>query len=623
MKKHLAGICAAAGALVFFLHARYYALTQVSVLDEGAYLIKGLMFVRGDYAPFQDYGPLTNHMPLSFLVHGAVQALFGPGLREGRYFILAVGLLLAVGLWTLVRERCTPGWAALAVWLLAINPATARFYSLATSQALIACLLIWTLALALPNRSGGALPLWRTTAAAALAGSMMLVRLNLAPVFFLLVPFIFWVHGRRAGWSALGAGVLVIALGHAFFWPGILKIWAYWLPDALTPFLDPWRQPAAARFWDPQVTFSNRFYSFLEGLRLHFLSVMGLVLALFSLSHRGGEPADRRSLAFAAGLYTLLLFEHMAASLALTYCVYCFSVYIAFFAPLGLYLLAASLPAITGDWSTRQRAAAAVLVILFAILIGLGAHDRIGDGLARLRVPRLRSWLAGDPAPGLPLWDVLEHRFGLAYTTTRRVLPAAAGLIGGLTVAGLAAGLRSRLDRIGAGVLHLFLAAGLLLTPTAVLGDGYRTYDCGQDALTALEQTGAELAGLIPPGNAVYWRGGDSASPLLYLREPVLYLPQINGDYTIFDHPDADALLKFGLWSEALSERWLGEADFILVESAGFVDPLRSSVEAAGLVLSAETSAPYPCRPGSAILVFTRPLASTPEFTRPQDFGKR
>ena len=65
-------VFALAGGGMYMVQAWKFAHSLESVLDEGAYLFKGLMFVRGQYVPFQDYGPLTNHMPLSFLTYGLV-----------------------------------------------------------------------------------------------------------------------------------------------------------------------------------------------------------------------------------------------------------------------------------------------------------------------------------------------------------------------------------------------------------------------------------------------------------------------------------------------------------------------------------------------------------------------
>ena len=87
------------GAGVYLIQAWSYAHSQASVMDEGLYLYKGFLFTEGVYPPFQDFGPLTNHMPLSFLVPGAFQQTFGPGLRTGRFAALALGMLMLLGLW--------------------------------------------------------------------------------------------------------------------------------------------------------------------------------------------------------------------------------------------------------------------------------------------------------------------------------------------------------------------------------------------------------------------------------------------------------------------------------------------------------------------------------------------
>ena len=78
----------------YLVQAVIYAHSQESILDEGAYLYKGYLFATGRYTPYQDYGPWSNHMPLSFLIPGAVQVLIEPGLRTARYFAIFLGLLM-------------------------------------------------------------------------------------------------------------------------------------------------------------------------------------------------------------------------------------------------------------------------------------------------------------------------------------------------------------------------------------------------------------------------------------------------------------------------------------------------------------------------------------------------
>ena len=119
----LAEILAGLAGVTYIVQAFIYAHTQFSVLDEGAYLVKGYLFATGQYTPFQDYGPWTNHMPLSFLIPGWVQAIFEPGLRTGRYFSIFLGIVLLLGLWWVTRRLGGRWWAAGAVWAIALNPA--------------------------------------------------------------------------------------------------------------------------------------------------------------------------------------------------------------------------------------------------------------------------------------------------------------------------------------------------------------------------------------------------------------------------------------------------------------------------------------------------------------------
>jgi len=64
-----------------------------------------------------------------------------------------------------------------------------------TSQGLIACMLVWILVLILgPNR-----PLWQLLLGTALAGLLVLTRVNLSPVLLATLAYIFWEHKKTAG----------------------------------------------------------------------------------------------------------------------------------------------------------------------------------------------------------------------------------------------------------------------------------------------------------------------------------------------------------------------------------------------------------------------------------------
>jgi hypothetical protein len=68
-------------------------------------------------------------------------------------------------------------------------------YSVAVPQVLIACMLVWILVLVL----GDGRPLWQIVLGSLLAGLMLMTRINMLPVLPLLLLYIFWQHGVKAG----------------------------------------------------------------------------------------------------------------------------------------------------------------------------------------------------------------------------------------------------------------------------------------------------------------------------------------------------------------------------------------------------------------------------------------
>ena len=591
------------GGIVYLAQSWYYTHWLDSVLDEGAYLLKGFLFVQGVYTPFQDYGPLTNHMPLSFLIHGVVQALFGPGLRPARYFVILIGLLILAGLWVLIRRFRGDWWAAAAVWVIAINPAMIKMYSVATSQVLIACMLVWVLVLVL----GEDRKLWQLIVGTVLAGVIIMTRINLAPVLPFVLLYIFWQHGKRAAVWATVAGVSVVTVGHAFFWPGILKIWTYWLPESLTPFLDPWREPDAVRYWDPHLDFYSRALSFFHGFRFHFVALMSAALTWLFWPKRSAwrNQDDFRIVVILSGLLLVLGGMHAYASLGLNYCVFCFPIYLSFFDILGVIIFLIALPHLTHRISLARQGAIGLLILVMLTGIGFSAFSNFkaaSEEFLEQPVPRMRSL---QILPGtIELGALIENRFGATTQTQIRYVPAVAGFVIGLIILILAVAvispiLRHRISTPpspGAVALFLTILLGFVFSPTIVLGNGFQTYDCGQaenelvdpnaverladtatenssqDVIQSYEAVGRYLAEIIPPGSKVYWRGVLSAVPLLYLENPQLYPSQINLDYTIYLTGNDEDLERYGFWSDSLGKRWLQEADYILVAERYFKD---------------------------------------------------
>lgn len=611
-------LLATLGAGLFLLLSIKYSHTQASLLDEGAYLLKGYYFVIGKYWPYQDYGPWTNHMPLAFLIPGYAEKLFGPGLRTGRYLSIALGLLTIAGLWFITKRLGGKWRATLAVWAMGLNPAIIKMYSLANSQALVACILVWALVLTLgENRS-----LWKLSLGCGLAGILLITRVNMAPVLLILILYLLWENGWRKGSIAALAGFFPVLIGHAIFWPGILKIWAHWIPEQLVPFLKTWANPPGSTpSWNPVVTLQMRLASFLNGIRFHFVALVGAFSTWLLWPHRDDwrSKSQFRMAICLSVLLILLVFFHMWAALGNSYCVFCYPVYLSFFSMIGLILVVITI----GIWRQnpnpwRGRMIGVLILILFPA-IGYGASGEIGSQLLPvldIPVPRIRSMRI---LPGsVKLAGPLQNKLGLSaerFTQIAQVvLPTIAGIILGviiLLIAYQVVRYRARTNPLapmsfGMSALLLFLTLGYILAPTAILGGGYSTYDCGGDVISSYEQAGETLTEEIPRGSLIYWRGGDSAAPLLYLKDVRLFPAQINGDYSYRLGGEPDALEKFGFWSEPLAREWAEQADFILIEERLYGGWLGDLVESGKYDELEPTLKVLPCDNESSIHIYQR-----------------
>ena len=558
---------AALAGIYYLLQAIIYAHTSASVLDEGAYLYKGLLFVTGRYWPYQEYGPWTNHMPLSFLIPGATQVLFAPGLRSGRYFVIFLGLLLLLGVWILARRFGGKWWAAAAVAAVALNPSMVNAYSIAVSQILIACMLVWTLVLTLADHR----PAWQLALGAALAGLALTTRENLLPLFPLLSLYIFWQHGLRAGvWAAL-AGTLTIGIIHAVFWSGILSVWASWIP---TDLLDPWRiQGGGTAIWDPNISLEPRIYSFAQGLRSNFIPLLGVFGfgALVFFRRYWKSIPNWRAAIFLCALFGVFIVTHAWASLWQNYCVFCFSGYLMFFSTVGIFFIVIINQSVSVERAPLYSGFSVLIVILASTLVGYGSYQEIGPGLLELPLPRLSGGKIQDGSA--PLFAYFENLLHKTYPEAERLVAALAGFLFAvililvllLLLPRLKAGKGSK-QNLGLFAINVFLLTGLILSPTPLLSPASELERCKGDVIAAYEQVGEYLRREVPPGSRVFWEGGLSVVPMLYLPGVDLYLPQINDGYSYRLGGDGEQLLRYGLWNDELREKWRAEADFILIE---------------------------------------------------------
>ncbi len=581
---------------------------QVSVLDEGLYLFKGLLFSHGEYRPFEDYGPLTNHMPLAFLIPGWVGTLFGAGIRTGRIYALALGLTMLVGLWLTCRRVGSPWWGAAAVWAVSLNGSLVKIYSQATSQVLVVTMITWMLALGL----GRARKVWQTTLAAALAGALWMTRINMVPVLPILLAYLWSTHGRRAaGWAAAAGGGIVL-LGHAIYWPEILKLWAKWLPRSLTPFLNSFRDAAGGvDAWRVEVSSASRWSILIGSVRRHLLPIVGAIGAWISFPGVGPSEEDRqrvRDALFLSALLLVLTAFHTYATLGLTYCPYCLTNYLGFFSPVGLILLALA----GAHWAPRAGRIRQVATLAFLLgmpfVLGYAFNESLGLSILSTDVPRI-SLRALRPGT-IETWELIQNSTGLSRADSAHLLSSAIAILVALllTLLVIAAILRGRAH--AAGGIGRAAATGLitlvLATSTISFGNSYQTYDCGADVIRAHEAVGADLREKVASQALIYWGVAQSPLPLLYLDRPHIFPPQLNGIYTFRLGGNPHDLERFSYWNQELAREWLAAADYVLVDVRSYGGWIAAALSDDLYDEILRTPPTNPCRPDSAIMIFRR-----------------
>ncbi|HET7010041.1 MAG TPA: hypothetical protein VFI11_04635 [Anaerolineales bacterium] len=599
---------ALAGIAAFGFLSYGHVHSQVSVIDEGLYLVKGHLFTQGLYRPFQDFGPLTNHMPLAFLIPGWIQMVWGEGIRTGRSYALLLGVLMMVLLWQICRRQGSPGWSAACVWAVSLNASLVKIFSQAISQVLVISLIMAMLYFGL----GGRRKLWEIAIASALGGVLWMTRINMLPVLPLLVVYLWLSHGRRVGLLAATAGGGVVLLGHAIYWPGILKLWAKWLPRGLTPFLDSFRDSAGGvEAWQVRISSAQGWQVVTDSFRKHFLPLVGAIWAALWVPTEERSPEDRqrvRDALFLGSLIVVLTVIHGYATLGLTYCPYCLMNYLAFFSPVGLVLLAMAGAHWLPKLSAPRQVASLALLILIAIVAGPTLDGRLSDSILSIEVPRIsRTALR----PGIiELGDLVNSSLGLSRIESGRWLTLGLVLAVAVCVAAIVVASVGRWQPKVALRWRKGAAAGLvgLLMATATIrfGHSYRSYDCGRDVIGSQEAAGNYLRTKVTAGALVYWGAEQSPVPLLYLDRVRIFPPQLNGIYTFRHGGDPGELHRFGYWNQALAEDWLAQADYVLVDVQSYGGWISAALDPEAYDEILRSPPTNPCRADSAIMIFRR-----------------
>ncbi len=554
------------GAFLYVARSLYFAHSSLSIGDEGAYLFKGLVFARGEFAPFEDYGYWTNKAPLAFLIPGEIQYRFGAGLREARYFALAVSFFMLAGVWILTNRLGGKNWAAIAMWVFALSDANTSIYSQALSQGLVACMLTWVFVCALGEKR----PLWQLIVASLLSVVIVMTRQNMIVFLPLLVLYTFWQHGKKAGIWSLASSAALFILFHALYWPNIMQLWSLWLPESLTPFLN-YSRPFAVFGYDTfEIGNLSRIQSVAIGIQHHFFILCGFAgaLILFPSKSKWKSQSQFKTAIFLGLSFISLFALHTWASLFNQFCIQCFSPYQMFYSVAGLLFIVSVLSNRVSD-SKIRRALLVVVLLLFAAGLGSYYFQRTGEwSLAAIQFPRVND---EGQFTFASLGEVLTYIFNLPLDVQKRIGTAFTGVLVGillLTVSWIIHRFALIKNWMGQNAslatLNLFLLVGVILPPAANAGM-YAT-PCSTNFLTYYEQAGHALADAIPPDSLVYWKGsGRHIAMLLYMDDVRFFPPQITAGAGYVRAGDPERLLRFGLFTDEMDLQWRESADYFII----------------------------------------------------------
>ena len=368
--------------------------------------------------------------------------------------------------------------------------------------------------------------------------------------------------------------------------------------------------------WDPDIDMQGRLLSFFTSVRIHFFAVMSVIVSLVVWpAKRNWRATWRFKVAvFLTAVYTFLFGLHAWAALGNNYCVYCFQNYLMFFYITGILLAVLLLTSLDGynprigGWFSVVIITGLTAGIAYSLLPGRqldyfwGGRSLINlvEHFWHLNVPKI---LLGSSGPReVELWALFSNKFGwqedqlVDFSLSLSILL----LIWLILWIGRWVFKKYWQEhgtfKPGFHWLAMFVFVGTLFT--LLLGLLPAEYDCGWDVIASYEAGGEYLSQKIPPGSKIFWRGGLSAVPLLYLSDYEIYPAQINDGYTFQLQGETDSLLRYGWWNEALSQKWLKDADFILVEGRW----VNKDFDAYDEIMP--TPAILPCKPHTEIHIF-------------------
>ena len=579
--------------------------------DEGSYIAKGWLFVSGIYKPFQDYGPWTNKMPLAFIIPGLAQYLFGPGLLTGRVFSIVLGVMMLAGFY-ITLKRFTHYWLALALLLIiALNPLLVQYYTLATSQIIVAALLSWFFVAVLgKNRK-----LWQLIAGTVLCVLIVFTRQNMFPLFPLFLAYTFWAHRKKAGWISTGVGLILFIFFHILYWPNILDIWSSLLIGPLEVIARALRIDLSAMLAGSspvlQANYSSlsKLISFWEGARNHIIPIIAIVVSwiLWPARKKWKCDADFKDSVFLSVTLFILWGIHFSAAFFGNYCLNCYSGYLAFFINTGIILIVIAYPSLVKKPGLIRSMLLAVLVLVLASGVLFSANIPLENYIKTLPAIVIKN--NHIQYGKIKLWVYLMKEYEISFRISRIIIAAGLGLLSGLILLLIASivSFLGKKKKVGFGLVAvgLLVISALFMIHTPLMGYNEQTlYSC-TGVLEADRDAGKIITENSPPGSRVYWSNSVSPLPLTYiLLKNQIYPPQLSGGAAFRISGDANLLLKKGFWNEELASQWKDEADLVMMD--GDQQWWKSDPMSKYFKEIAVTNPLLPCDPFTSIHIYQR-----------------
>jgi hypothetical protein len=453
---------------------------------------------------------------------------------------------------------------------------------------------------------------WQILIGTALAVVLFFVRINMAPFLPLLILYLFWQNGKKVGILALITASALFILMNIFFWPDILKTYAKWLPDAVTPFLDYWRMKGTTAAWLTETgksTIIDKLLYFFLTFRLHFLPLIGaLTVWIFwpGGMKKWKSPAHYRAVVFLSVLLIVLFLLHLYAAFGMDFCNSCILLYVSFFGFLGLLIFAMSFGSLRKD--VPVWAQLVITSLLFLLLYGIlfTGYNEIAEATWKKYAIDYGAEFTEEP-----FWKSVGKFLGFRYANLVRLkyviskwwgfIPFIAGAAISLTM--IINYRRTKKISYGFILVILFLLVGFVLSPTPVLSKANDFFACSGNVLADYEKAGQYLFEKIPPGSKVAWFG---RIPAIFLYQPGvdLYPPQLNHFHNLRSGGTDNEILRFGSWSQRLGERWISQSDYVLVEDQWLDGWVKEAVEREGLQELKPSPLVEACREASFIHIF-------------------